>query len=135
MEGVAQSFLRAAWTRADDNRLEFISFPLTPNSRVLSAQSSLHKPSLAEFRGQLHIAWGGTDGDAHLNVAPLDAGAWNEGRDPIDPNRVETLTELSMAAPHCSTRQRTSLGVQSGSLSSGRVWTAKGLICGAVVFP
>jgi len=98
-EGAALSFLSAAWTRFDDNQLEFISLPLTPTSRARSAQSSLHKPSLAEFRGRLHVAWVGTEGNGQLNVAPIDRAAWDAGGDPVDAGQVNTLNEFSIAAP------------------------------------
>jgi hypothetical protein len=135
VEGVALSFLRAAWTRADDNRLEFIRFPLGPNARVPSAQSSLHRPSLAEYRGQLYVAWVGTEGNGHLNVAPIDSGAWSQGGDPIDANQVDTLTELSMAAPALL---RLPADISGTPERLAIFWTGvdgTGLINGAVVYP
>jgi hypothetical protein len=99
LEGVALSPFSAAWTRAEDNRLEFMGFPRTPSSRAVSAQSSIHMPSLAEYRGHLHVAWAGTDGSGHLNVAPVDTRALEQGRDPIHSSRVDILTESTMAAP------------------------------------
>ena len=135
VEGVALGSFRAAWTRADDNRLEFFSIPLTEHSRVLSSQSSLHMPSLAEYRGQGYVAWVGTDGDGHLNVAPVDGAAWDEGRDPIDPNRVDTLSELSMAAPALLNLPADISGTPE---RLAIFWTGvdgAGLINGAVVYP
>ncbi len=134
VEGVALSFLRAAWTRAGDGRLEFMSLPVRDNSRVVSAQSSLFKPSLAEYGGELYVAWVGTDGDRHLNVAPVDLSAWDAGRDPIDPERVETLTELSLAAPALVTLPVAAFAPERLAI----FWTGvdgAGLINGAVVRP
>jgi hypothetical protein len=98
-EGAALSFLHAAWTRSDDNQLEFVRVPFGPTSFARSAQTCVHKPSLAEFRGELHVAWVGTDGNGQLNVAPIDHAAWDAGGDPIDASQVNTLNEFSIAAP------------------------------------
>jgi len=135
LEGVALSLGNAAWTRTADNLLEFARVPRQPNGQVVSAQSSIHRPALAEYRGQLYVAWVGTDGDAHLNVAPLDQRAWDEGRDPIDSNRVDTLTELSLAAPALLTLPADSSGAPE---RLAIFWTGvdgTGLINGAVVYP
>jgi hypothetical protein len=98
-----QEPLYAAWTRSDQ-RLEFLADavdPTPPGPRVTatSAQTSQHRPALAAYGGQLYVAWTGTDAYAHLNVAPVDRDAVNQGADPIDPQLVVTLTELSLGSP------------------------------------
>jgi hypothetical protein len=135
-EGAALGVSRAAWTRTSDDRLELQQYPLTPTARAASAQSSVHRPSLAEYRGRLYIAWVGTDGDNHLNVAPIDHQAWQAGGDPIDPDRVDTLTELSLAAPALLTLPATDLSSDPDRLAI--FWTGvdgAGTINGAVVYP
>lgn len=134
-EGAALSFLYAAWRSPDDDRLHFATFPKSPlTPPTISAQSTLHRPSLAEYDNRLFVAWVGTDGDAHLNVAPVDGNAWAAGGDPIDANRVETLTELSLAAPAL-------LSLPANAASPERLaifWTGvdgAGTINGALVLP
>jgi hypothetical protein len=87
-----------AWTDANTNLLGFVRVDgISMHTPVVSAQSSLHAPSLALHNGTVYIAWVGTDGRAHLNVAAIDTNAIDQGRDPID--QVDTLNELSSAAP------------------------------------
>jgi hypothetical protein len=134
IEGIALEVGMAAWTRRSDNRLLFQPSPIRPGSPFVSAQSSLHRPALASFGGHLYVAWVGTDGDGHLNVARVQTGAFDTGGDPIDPGAVDTLTELSLAAPVL-------VSLPPEAFSPERLaifWTGvdgSGTINGAVVYP
>ncbi|WP_101386481.1 hypothetical protein [Streptomyces sp. TLI_146] len=90
------------WT-ASDGALSFAftdsAVPATDTPVVVrSAQWAICEPAaFTPFRDSVYIAWTGTDGAGHLNVAPVDLAAVKAGTDPI--GAVYTLPETSIAAP------------------------------------
>lgn len=90
-----------AWTASDGFlRFAFTTSP-TPSTEsplvVRSAQQSLAQPTLALYRGGMHVGWTGVDGAGMLNVAAVDLGRLGAGADPI--TSVNILSEQGIGAP------------------------------------
>ena len=128
-----------AWTDAGSGGLRFVRVDgINEHTGVPSAQLSLHAPSLAVHNGTIYVAWVGTDSAAHLNVAPVDIQAIDAGDDPIDAAQVDTLNELSLAAPALLTLPPTEVDPENFLPERLAIfWTGvdgAGTISGAIVY-